>query len=94
MGMSKLLGEALVEHGVIEFCLYEADQARKGDAFAFKCQVFSEMVLHHVKEEERSFFPAVEKAFSLAELETLGRRMKARFAAAKPKIFVAPCTTT
>ena len=63
MGMSKLLGEALVEHGVIEFCLYEADQARKGDAFAFKCQVFSEMVLHHVKEEERSFFPQVEKAF-------------------------------
>jgi hypothetical protein len=87
MGMTKLLGEALVEHGVIEFCLYEADRARKNEDFEFKCQVLSEMVLHHVKEEEREFFPQVEKALSLAELEQLGKRMQARFLAAQKEDF-------
>jgi hypothetical protein len=87
MGMTKLLGEALVEHGVIEFCLYEADRARKNGDFEFKCQVLSEMVLHHVKEEEREFFPQVEKEFSLAELEALGKRMQARFVAAQKEDF-------
>jgi len=83
MGMTKLLGESLVEHGVIEFCLHEAAQARKEQDFDFKCQVLSEMVLHHVKEEEQDFFPQVEKAFSLEQLEALGKRMQARFLAAE-----------
>jgi hypothetical protein len=87
MGMNKLLGEALVEHGVIEFCVYEADRARKDEDFDFKCQVLSEMVLHHVKEEEREFFPQVEKRFSLEQLEQLGKRMQARFIAAQKEDF-------
>jgi len=87
LGMTDLLGESLVEHGVIEFCLYEADQARKDTDFSFKCQVLSEMVLHHIKEEEHSFFPEVEGAMSLAELEKLGTRMLARFEAAKAEDF-------
>src|SRR5882724_6363441 len=52
MGMTDLLGEALVEHGVVEFSLYQADQARQAKDFSFKCQVLSEIVEHHVKEEE------------------------------------------
>jgi len=87
MGMTKLLGEALVEHGVIEFCLYEADRARKDRDFDFKFQVLSEMVEHHVKEEERDFFPQVEKAFSMKALEDLGKRMQARFAVAQKEDF-------
>jgi hypothetical protein len=87
LGMTKLLGEALVEHGVVEFCLYEADRARKDAEFDFKFQVLSEMVLHHVKEEERDFFPQVEKAFRLEQLEELGQRMKARFVAAQKEDF-------
>jgi hypothetical protein len=87
LGMTKLLGEALVEHGVIEFCLYEADRARKSEDFEYKSKVLSEMVLHHVKEEERELFPEVEKAFSLAELEALGKRMQTRFLAAKKEDF-------
>lgn len=87
MGMTKLLGEALVEHGVIEFCLYEADRARKEEDFDFKFQVLSEMVLHHVKEEEQDFFPQVEKALSIEQLEALGKRMQTRFHAAQKEDF-------
>jgi hemerythrin superfamily protein len=87
MGMTKLLGEALVEHGVIEFCLYEADRARQGRDFDFKCQVLSEMVLHHVKEEEQDFFPQVEQAFGLKQLEALGKSMQVRFVAAQREDF-------
>jgi len=78
MGMTDLLGEALVEHGVIEFCVYEADQAKAED-FGFKCQVLSELVLHHAKEEENEFFPRVQKALGTPRLERLGAQMQARF---------------
>ena len=79
MGMTDLLGEALVEHGVVEFSLYEADQARRGRDFPFKCQVLSEIVEHHVEEEENEFFPKVKKALGKEKLVELGERMKARF---------------
>jgi hemerythrin-like domain-containing protein len=79
MGMTDLLGEALVEHGVVEFSLYQADQARQAKDFQFKCQVLSELLEHHVEEEEHEFFPKVEKALGKAKLEQLGARMKARF---------------
>jgi hypothetical protein len=79
MGMTDLLGEALVEHGVVEFSLYQADQARQGKDFPFKCQVLSEIVEHHVHEEEHDFFPKVEKAVGKQKLEELGAQMKARF---------------
>jgi hypothetical protein len=90
LGMTDLLGEALVEHGVVEFCLFQADQAEKSADFGFKCQVLKEVVLHHVKEEEDDFFPKVEKALSRAELEHLGARMKARFEQAKAGDFRGP----
>lgn len=85
MGMSDLLGEALVEHGVVEFSLYQADQARKDKDFSFKCQVLSEIVEHHVKEEEDEFFPKVQKALGKEKLAELGARMQARFEQAMAK---------
>src|SRR6187551_316012 len=85
MGMTDLLGEALVEHGVVEFSLYQADQARKDKDFSFKCQVLSELVEHHVEEEEEEFFPKVEKALGKDKLNELGARMAARFEQAKAK---------
>jgi len=85
MGMTDLLGEALVEHGVVEFSLYQADRARKDKDFSFKCQVLSEIVEHHVKEEESDFFPKVQKALGKDKLQELGARMKARFEQAKSK---------
>ena len=85
LGMIDLLGEALVEHGVVEFSLYQADQARKDKDFSFKCQVLSELVEHHVEEEEEEFFPKVEKALGKDKLNELGARMAARFEQAKAK---------
>jgi hypothetical protein len=79
MGMTDLLGEALVEHGVVEFSLYQADQARRAKDFEFKCQVLSEIVEHHVKEEEEDFFPKVAKSLGSEKLAELGARMTARF---------------
>lgn len=79
MGMTDLLGEALVEHGLVEFSLYQADQARQAKDFSFKCKVLSEIVEHHVEEEEEDFFPKVEKALGKAALQDLGARMKERF---------------
>jgi len=87
MGMTDLLGEALVEHGVVEFSLYQADQARKDKDFSFKCQVLSELVEHHVEEEEQEFLPKVQKALGKEKLQALGARMKARFEQAKSKDF-------
>jgi hypothetical protein len=85
MGMTDLLGEALVEHGVVEFSLYQADQARKDKDFSFKCKVLSEIVEHHVEEEEEEFFPKVQKALGKEKLLELGARMKARFEQATAK---------
>ncbi len=79
MGMTDLLGEALVEHGVVEFSLFQADQARQSKDFSFKCQVLSEIVEHHVQEEEEDFFPKVQRALGKEKLIALGARMKARF---------------
>lgn len=79
MGMTDLLGEALVEHGVIEFCLYEANNALGGETFEFKLSVLQEMVEHHVEGEELEFFSTVEKAFDKEALTELGAKMEAAF---------------
>ena len=79
MGMTDLLSEALVEHGVVEFSLYQADEAQMTDAFSAKCQVLSEIVAHHVEEEQDEFFPKVEKALGKERLLELGAQMHARF---------------
>jgi hemerythrin superfamily protein len=90
MGMTELLGEALVEHGLVEFSLYQADQAQGDDDFEFKCTVLQEVVDHHVKEEEKEFFPKVEKALGKARLEELGEEMEQAFEAAKEEDFRTP----
>jgi len=90
MGRTDLLSEALVEHGVVEFSLYQADEARMADDFSAKCQVLSEIVAHHVKEEQDDFFPKVEKAIDKKQLQRLGAQMRARFEKAMTEDFRAP----
>jgi uncharacterized protein (DUF885 family) len=90
MGMTDLLSEALVEHGVVEFSLYQADEARMHPDFSAKCQVLGEIVDHHVEEEQDDFFPKVEKAMSKEQLLELGSRMRARFEQALAQDFRAP----
>jgi hemerythrin superfamily protein len=90
MGITDLLGEALVEHGVVEFSLYLADEARGQDDFDFKMTVLKEIVEHHVEEEEKELFPRVEKALGTPLLEELCVKMEARFEEAKAADFRGP----
>lgn len=78
-GMNDDLGEALVEHGFIEFGLYQSTEALEEEDFDFKCKVLSELVEHHVEEEEKEFFPKVEKAMGSEALELLGEEMTEAF---------------
>lgn len=79
MGMTDLLGEALVEHGVVEFMLYEADEALGDDDFKYKCTVLKETLEHHIEEEESEFFPEAEKALGDDKLDALGKQMERKF---------------
>jgi hemerythrin-like domain-containing protein len=90
MGLNDMLGEALVEHGVIEFGLYQATEAMDEDDFDFKCKVLSELVEHHVEEEEKEFFPKVEKALGSDSLELLGEEMSEEFEDARAEDFRGP----
>lgn len=90
MGMNEQLGEALVEHGVVEFCLYQADQAAGKPDFDFKVKVLKELVEHHVKEEEKEFFPQVRKALGDEKLESLGEDLEDAFEEATSEDYHAP----
>lgn len=90
MGLNDELGEALVEHGVLEFCLYQANEALGKPDFDFKCKVLKELVEHHVKEEESEFFPKTESALGSGLLEALGEEMEDAFDEAREDDFQAP----
>jgi len=90
MGLSDDLGEALVEHGVIEFCLYQANEALGKPDFDFKCTVLKELVEHHVQEEEGEFFPEMEAALGADLLEALGEEMTDAFDEAREQDFQEP----
>ena len=83
VGMTDQLGEALVEHGYVEYGLYQADLALGDDSFEAKCRVLKEVVLHHAREEEDDLFPEVRAAIEASELESLGARMEKRFEVVK-----------
>lgn len=90
MGLNDELGEALVEHGVIEFCLYQANEAVGKPDFDFKCKVLKELVEHHVKEEEDEFLPKTEDALGSGLLEALGEEMEDAFDEAREEDFRGP----
>lgn len=90
MGMNDLLGEALVEHGMIEFGVYQASEAIDDDDFDYKCKVLGEMVEHHVEEEEKEFLPKVEKALGEDRLILLGEEMEEAFEDAMLEDFRGP----
>jgi len=74
-----VLGESLVEHGVVEFSLYRADANLGDDDFDKYITVLKENVEHHVEEEEEELFPKVKKAIDAEKLEELGAKMEQRF---------------
>ena len=85
-----ILGESLVEHGVVEFCIFRADKNQGKDEFDKYVTVLKEVVEHHVKEEERELLPKAKRALGKDRLEELGEAMEARFDEALKSDFRAP----
>ena len=86
-GMTDGLGEALAEHGLVEFSLFRADSARTGKDFRACCTVLREALDHHVKEEENAFLPKVERALGAELSEATAALMEERFARAQEEDF-------
>ena len=87
LGQTDLLGESLVEHGLVEFGVYQADLALGSEDFKYKCTVLKETFEHHVKEEEKELFSQVEKAFEAERLDELGEELETRFEQAMAEDF-------
>lgn len=65
--------EALEEHHIVKWTLSELLETEASDErFEAKFTVLMENVRHHVKEEEKSLFPAMRKGFTRNELIELG----------------------
>lgn len=85
-----ILQESLVEHGVVEFCLFRADQHTSSEELEAYVKVLKEVVEHHVEEEEEELVPKVEKAIGADQLEVMGAKMEARFEQAMREGFRGP----
>lgn len=77
----KLVEESYEEHAVAELELKRLLEAKvKPDGYKVKANVLLELLQHHIEEEQNELFPAVEKAMSAQDLESLGLRMEKVFA--------------
>lgn len=90
LGRTEPLMEGIAEHGLIEFSVFRADQARGKDSFEYLVRVLAETVKHHVEEEETEVLPDVVEAMDEEELETLGEEMLTRFEASMEENFRTP----
>lgn len=73
-----LMDEAVVEHASAKDLIAQIQSMEPTeDLFDAKVKVLSEMIEHHVEEEESEMFPKVRKAKQL-DLEELGAAMAAR----------------
>lgn len=69
--------EAYVEHFLVKTLISKFESIKAGDAgFDATFKVMSEMVQHHVEEEEQELFPALRK--TNCDLAALGRKLAAR----------------
>jgi len=68
--------EAYEEHKSMKTLLVELEDLDKGtDEWHAKMKWLSEVVKHHVKEEERELFPKSRKIFSKAEIAEMGEEV-------------------
>jgi hemerythrin superfamily protein len=75
----EMVNEAIEEHHVVKLVLQELPEVDPGDErFEAKMTVLSELVQHHVEEEEEEMFKTAKK-IGEDELEELGARMEQRF---------------
>jgi hemerythrin superfamily protein len=70
--------ESIEEHHVVVWILSElADMDPADERYTAKMTVLIENVRHHIKEEEKDWFPQVRKAMDRKELQRLGEEMSA-----------------
>ena len=75
-----LVGESYQEHAIAEIALKRLLSTQPDDpTFKAKVTALKELILHHVEEEEKELFPAVEKQLEDDELEQLGKDMADAF---------------
>jgi hypothetical protein len=79
LGTSKaeeMIDEAFEEHHVVDLVLAELPQVDPEDErFEAKMTVLSELVEHHVEEEEKEMFRLAEKKLGPERIKELGQRM-------------------
>lgn len=72
--------EAYEEHDLMKHMISKIKRTDSSDeSYMAKVTVLKEVVEHHVKEEEKEYFPELRKTFSKDHLEELGATMKAKF---------------
>jgi hemerythrin superfamily protein len=80
LGTSKaeeMIDEAFEEHHVVDLVLAELPQVDPEDErFEAKITVLSELVEHHVEEEEKEMFPLAEKKLGAERIKELGQQME------------------
>ena len=79
-----MVNEAEVEHAAAKDLMDQLDGMEPSDPyFDAKVKVLSEMIDHHVEEEETEYFPACRR--SAMDLKAVGDRMEARKAELQAK---------
>jgi hemerythrin superfamily protein len=72
-----IVDEAVVEHDAAKKLIAEIETMKPGDdLYDAKVTVLSEMIQHHVKEEEKEYFPRVRKTD--LDLKAIGAQLAAR----------------
>ena len=71
--------EAKEEHGLVDIILPKVKASNPAsDEFAARAKVLKDLILHHVKEEEKEMFKAAKGLFDKDELKSLGDQMQRR----------------
>ena len=73
---TEMVPEALVEHDGVKKLIAEIEGSTEGEMFEARVKVLSELIKHHVKEEQTELFPAVKK--TSLDLTALGAQLMAR----------------
>jgi hemerythrin-like domain-containing protein len=80
VGTSKaeeMIDEAFEEHHVVDLVLAELPKVDpQDDRFEAKMTVLSELIEHHVEEEEGEMFPMAEKKLGAERIKELGQQME------------------
>jgi hemerythrin superfamily protein len=87
---AELVSESFEEHALAEIALKRLLKTAPDDqAFDARVAALSDLIHHHVDEEESELFPAVETALGAERLEQLGKKLEEAFDLAKRQGFEA-----